>query len=99
MSDVEQDIIAKNVRQSARMFFCSVGLDTPVTASDSVKTKVIGFIESHREMKVTTRTSWNELDTKERSSLLRNLNLSWSKAFKTWRLCFADLLCGLPQSH
>jgi hypothetical protein len=26
------------------MVFCSVGLDTPVTASDSVKTKVIGFI-------------------------------------------------------
>ena len=54
------------------MVFCSVGLDTTVTASDSVKTKVIGFIEAHREMKVTTRSSWDQLDKKEKSSLLRN---------------------------
>ncbi len=44
------------------MVVSSVGLDTPSTASDSVETKVIGFIEAHREIKVTTRSSWDELD-------------------------------------
>ena len=60
------------------MVFCSSGLETPLTGSDSVKRKVIEFIEKKDEKQCTSKKSWQELESRDRSMVLRQLNISRS---------------------
>ena len=77
--------------------FCSAGLETPITASDSVKRKVIEYVENNLGVNCTSRKSWQELESRDRSMVLRQLNISWSKSFNSWRVSFSEFLKGLLQ--
>ncbi len=61
------------------MVFYSSGLEPSVTGSDSVKKKVIEFIEKKYEKQCTSKKLWQELEKRDRSMVLRQLNISWSK--------------------
>jgi len=65
------------------MVFCSSGLEPSVTGSDSVKRKVIEFIEKKYEKQCTSKKLWQELENRDRSMVLRQLNISWSKSFNS----------------
>ena len=79
------------------MVFCSSGLETSVTGSDSVKRKVIAYIEEKYSVTCTSKKSWQELESRDRSIVLRQLNISWSKSFNSWRVIFSEFLIGLLQ--
>ena len=66
--------------------WCSSGLEPSVTGSDSVRRKVIEFIEKKYEKQCTSKKLWQELENRDRSMVLRQLNISWSKSFSSsWR--------------
>ena len=79
------------------MVFCSSGLETSVTGSNSVKRKVIPYIEEKYSVNCTSKKSWQELENRDRSIVLRQLNISWSKSFNSWRVSFSEFLIGLLQ--